>query len=278
MKTRCRAKVLNSFLCLSVFLMWVGFPGLIPAATEINTPIGQMISKGVVKFETKGNVWKNVEASLFPIFRGSKMKTEKGMATVTLSNDIQIEVGPKSLFSFDQNGRFILARGNIEYRVPPGSEMSLEAGGLFFLSCRPLQVTASSSIHSEKDEGASGLISVLSNGAVTVKSTQGKITVVRGDRVVLAALSTKETVTIPPNAAGKEKIIVAQVAEKDPAASSASPDAETTEKEATDKKEFLGLSTSALVGVGAGAAGLIGLGVWGVSSTSGGPDTVPICP
>lgn len=274
MKKRCRTKVLNSFLCLSVFLMWAGVPGLIPAATEINTPIGQMISKGVVKFEARGNVWKSVESSLFPIFRGAKMRTEKGMATITLSNDSQIEVGPKSLFSFDQNGRFILAQGNIEFRIPPGSEMNLEAGGLFILRCRPLQVTTSPSIPSEVDEGANGLISVLPNGAVTVKSTEGKVTVVRKDRVVLAAISAKETVTIPPmNAGGKEKIIVAQVAEKDPAAPAASP-----ESEATETKEFLGLSTSALVGVGAGTAGLIGLGVWGVSSTSGGPDTIPICP
>ncbi len=89
-------------LCASFLVMMNGFQGMKTEAKEKVLPIGQMISKGEVKFEAKENTWKTVELSAFPLFQGTKVKTEKGVAVIFLPDYGQIEIGENSLFSFDR--------------------------------------------------------------------------------------------------------------------------------------------------------------------------------
>lgn len=56
-----------------------------------------------------------------------------------------------------------------------------------------------------------GSISIHSNGSVTVKSIQGKLSILNQDRVILAALSSKESLTIPNTTVkGPSRVMVAQ--------------------------------------------------------------------
>ena len=267
MKTKFWAKVFTYFLCLSFLLIAGGFQGMTAGAKERSLCIGQMVSKGVVKFEARKNVWKSVEPSHFPIFAETKMKTENGTATITLSNNSQIEIRPNTSFFFDQNGRFILSQGAIEFRIPSGSEIDLGARGLSIMKSQTLHVTKGPSVSSEKNEVTLGTISIHSNGAVEVKCIQGRLSVLSKDRVVMATISSKEAVTIPSiTAGGKHGVMVAQVG--DPATAGA------------EAEGFLGLSTGAWVGSAAGTVA-VGLGGWEISESAGGgsdPDIKPICP
>jgi hypothetical protein len=211
MKKRFGLKAFIYFICVSFLLMMNGFPVIGAEAKEKGIPIGEMVSKGEVKFEARENVWKEVESSHFPIFQGTRIKTEKGVAIITLSNNSQIEVGPNSLFYFDQNDRFILSQGNIEFRMPPSSEINFKAGDLSILKYRALQATKNPSVSFPKDEETMGSISIHSNGSVTVKSIQGKLSILNQDRVILAALSSKESLTIPNTTVkGPSRVMVAQ--------------------------------------------------------------------
>jgi hypothetical protein len=273
MKKRLGAEIVACFLCLSFLLMMDGSPGM---AAERSIPLGQMVSQGVVQFEARGNIWKNVEPSYFPIFPETKVRTERGVTTITLSSDAQIEVRPNGLFFFDQKGRFILPRGSIEFRIPSGSELDLTAGDLSVTKSRTLYATKASFVSPEKDEERVGSVSIHPSGAVTVKSIQGRLSILSKDRVVLATLSSKETVTIPPMTAGeKQKIRVAQVG--DPPASDPVP----VDPPADPPKErggILGLSAETWTWIGIATVG-VGAGTWAISGGShgDGTDRKPIC-
>jgi hypothetical protein len=59
-----------------------------------------------------------------------------------------------------------------------------------------------------------GSISIHANGSVTVKTIQGKLSILNQDHVVLAALSSKDSVTIPSiTVGGKPPVRVAVVGE-----------------------------------------------------------------
>ena len=93
MRNRLSLKVLVYFLCVSFLVMMNGFQGMMTEAKEKSLPIGQMTSKGEVKFEAKENTWETAEPSAFPLFQGTKVKTEKGVAVILLPEDHgQIEV------------------------------------------------------------------------------------------------------------------------------------------------------------------------------------------
>jgi len=252
------------FLCVSFLLMMNGFHAIGAEVKGKGIPIGEMISKGEVKFEARENVWKAVEPSYFPIFQGTKVKTEKGNAVITLSDGSQIEVSPNSHFSFDQSDRFVLSQGRIEFRIPSASETNFKAGSLSILKSRSLQATKDLSTVPAKNEETIGSIDIHSNGSVTVKSIQGKISILNQDRTVLAALSSKDSVTIPSTTAGtKSKVMVAQAG--------ATPAAEGT-------AEFLGISTWGWVGVIAGAAAIGGI-AWAVDETTEVEvEVIPVCP
>ncbi len=160
-------------------------------------PIGQMVSKGVVKFEARENVWKEVNPSHFPIFRGARVKVEEGIASVTLANKSQFEIGPNSLWSFDHTDRFILSQGEVKFRIPAELESSFEAGKLSVQKSGTLRPARGFSVPVQKGEEAVGSISVHSNGSTSIRSIQGKVSVLNQDHKLLAALSAKEQVIVP---------------------------------------------------------------------------------
>jgi hypothetical protein len=258
-------KVFIYFLCGSFLLMMNGFPRMVAEAKEKVLPIGEMVSKGEVKFEARENVWKGVESSHFPIFQGTRIMIEKGVAFITLSNNSQIEISPNSLFSFDQNDRFVLSQGSIEFRIPSGSEINFKVGNLSILKSRTLQATKGPSAAPPSDEETIGSISIHADGSVTVKSMKGKLTIMNQDRVVLAALSSKDSVTIPSTTVGgKPPVMVAQVGEAAAAAGAGT---------------VFGASVTTVVAVVAGAAAIGGIAA-AVSSAGGGGGggEVPVCP
>ena len=262
MKKRFGFKVFIYFLCISFLIMMDGFPRTVTEAKEKGLPVGEMVSKGEVKFEARENVWKGVEPSHFPIFQGTRIKTEKGIAFVTLSNNSQIEVSPYCLFSFDQNDQFILSQGSIQFRIPSTSEINFKVGNLSILKSRALQATKDPSAAPPSSEETIGSISIHANGSVTVKCIQGKLTIMDQGRVVLAALSSKDSVTIPSTTVGgKPPVIVAQVGEVTAAAG-----AET----------FLGISTGGWVAIIAGAAAIGGIVAAGISGAEA--ERAPVCP
>jgi hypothetical protein len=255
-------KALVYFLSLSFLLMMNGFPRTAVEAKEKLLPIGEMVSRGEVKFEARENVWKKVESSHFPIFQGTKIKTDKGIAVVTLSNNVQIEVNSNSLFSLDQSDRFILSQGSIEFRIPAASEINFKVGNLSILKSRVLQATKDSPLALPGSEETIGSISIHPDGSVTVKSIKGKLTVMNQEGAVLASLSSKDTVTIPPiPAGGKPKVMVAQVGET----------------VAAGAGTILGVSTTTALVVLGGVAAFGGM-AWAAADTTKTEEAVPVCP
>lgn len=236
MKAISGSKMLVYFICASFLLMATGFP-FIANAKERVAPLGEMVSQGGVKFEAKTNVWKDVEPSYFPIFQGTKVKTGSGTAVLTLPNNSQIKVSSKSVFSFDQDDRFNLAQGSIEFRMSAASETALKVGNLW--------------ITSVKDGETIGSIFIHSNGSVTIKSIQGKLSILNKDHVLQTALSTKDSVTLPSVVVkGLDEVMYSQAPGPDP-------------------------SILPLV-IGVGAAGVVGGGTGALLGTSG--DQKPGCP
>jgi hypothetical protein len=268
MKKRFGFKAVVYFLSISFLLMMSGFPGVIAEAKEKDLPIGEMVSNGVVKFEARENVWRGMESSHFPIFRGTRVKVEKGIAYITLSDKSQFEVNSGSLFSFDQEGRLILSQGSIKFRVPADLEVNFKAGVLSIHKSRTLQAARGSSISSPRNEEALGSISIHSNGSVTVQSIQGNFSILSQERALLAGLASKETITIPSTTVkGTPRVMVAQAGETGTAAGNPSG-------------EFLALSDSTWlwVGVGVGAAAAVGGGIAIYSHNKGGDhDFFPLC-
>ena len=224
-------------LCVSFLLLASGFHTMVAEAREMGRPLGEMVSKGEVKFESRKAVWKNVELSQFPIFPGMRIKTEKGVSLVTLEGNRQIDVKEKSLLSFDRNDEIQLTQGAINFRLPAAAELSFKVGDLTVIPSNPLEVSKNPLPVSPKSEATIGSISVHSNGAVTVKSLQGSLSVLNQERVVLAALSSKDTITLPSvTVKGPPKVMVAQAGEK-------------TSDQESESWKFLGLGTWWWVGI-----------------------------
>jgi len=265
MEKRFTFKTFIYFLCISFLLLTNGFHTMVAGAKEVGRPIGEMVSKGEVKFEARDKVWKNVDPSHFPIFQGVKIKTEKGMSILALADNCQIEVGQNSLLTFDQSNRLHLVQGSIDFRIPAAAAMEFRVGALLMLPSRSLQASKSPSALWPKVEEAIGSILIHSNGAVTVKSIQGSLSILTEERVVLASLSTKETVTIPSvTVKTPSRVMVAQAGE--------------TARE-VESKEKRGLEPIWWwVGGGVTAAGLaIGIPIW-LHHKHEHKECIPICP
>ena len=255
------------FLCVSFLLLTSGFNTRVAEAKGIDRPIGEMISRGEVKFEVRGNVWKNVEPSPFPIFQGVRIKTEKGASMITLENNGQIEAGQNSLFSFDRDDQMHLSQGTINFRFPSAAELSFKVGDLTVVKYRSFQASKNPLAVSQVSEETIGSISVHPNGSITVKSIRGSLSVVNTEHVVLAALSSKDTVTIPSvTAKSPSKVMVAQAGDI------------TTSSLETEKWEFLGISTWGWVGIIGGAAAVGVIAGVAAGGGGGGGAAVPVCP
>ena len=199
------------FVCLSVFFFVNGAGSLTAEAGEKSIPIGQMVSIGDVKFEAKQNVWKNVEARQFPVFKGIKIKTEKGVSAIVLKNESQIEVGQKSLLLFSRDDELNLFHGGVGFRIPPTGQMGFRVGTLTVAIARPLQASSDPATISIKNEETIGGICVHSSGGMTVRSIQGNLSVLDQNRIVLASLPANNALTLPPAiVSGKERVMVAQ--------------------------------------------------------------------
>ena len=251
------------FLSVSFLLMMNGLPAM---GAEVKgksiSIVGEMVSRGEVKFEARENVWKKVESSHFPIFQGTKIRTEKGNATITLTENSQIEVSPNSLFSLDYGDQFVLSLGSIQFRIPSTSEINFKAGNISILKSRSFQATKDLSMVPGSGEETIGSITIHPSGSITVKNIKGKLSILNQDHVVLAALSSKDSITIPSTTAGtKPRTMVAQVGET----------------VATEGTEFLGISPWGWVGIIAGGAAIVGGIVWAVSEARE-EERRPVCP
>lgn len=201
------------FLCFSFVLLTTGLPKITAEAKETSLPMGEMISSGHVTFEAQENVWKQVDPAHFPIFQGVRIKTEKGVALAVLPNNNQIEVGHDSLFFFQSDEQFRLVHGGVSFRVPSGTEMSFKVDNLS-IGKTPLLHAANDPLISPPGGEVVGSITRHANGAVTVKSIRGPLAIQDQDRVVLAALSSGESLTLPSAiVSGTQRQMVAQVGE-----------------------------------------------------------------
>jgi hypothetical protein len=233
MRKRFAFKAWVYFLCVSFLLLASGFHTMIAEAKEMGRPLGEMVSRGEVKYESRQTVWKNVELSQFPIFPGMRIKTEKGASLISLEGNRQIEVGANSLLSFDRNDQLHLAQGAIHFRLPSTAALSFKVGDLTVIQSKSLQASKNPAAVFPKNEATIGSISVHSNGAVTIKSLQGSLSVLSQERVVLASLSSKDTVTLPSvTVKAPPKVRVAQAGET----TAPAPEGE-------EQWEFLGLTT-----------------------------------
>lgn len=247
-------KIFVYFLSLSLLLLMNGFHSIVVEAKERSIPIGEMISKGEVNFEVRENVWKKVESSLFPLFQGVKIKTEKGIAAIALESNCHIEVGQNSLLSFDQNDRLHLFQGQINFRITSTAELNFKIGKLTVTKSHSLQASKGLGVASPKDEETIGSIFIHSNGSVTLKSIQGRLSILDQERTVLAALSSHDSVTIPSIIVkSPSKAMVAQAGETGKSSSG---------KEEKESGGFVlfGMDGSTWGWIAAGTLGLAGVG------------------
>jgi hypothetical protein len=270
-------KIFTYFLCVALFDLMGGFSTVLAGSRGKNLPIGEMVSMGEVKFEAREKVWKDVEPSHFPVFQGVKIKTGKGTAVISLPNHHQVEVAQNSILSFEKD-RLYLFQGRVDFRISPRADLSLKVGNLTVIKTLSLQAAQSPGLFSPKGEEAIGSLSIHLNGSVTVKSTQGQLAVMNQDRKVMAALSGKDTLTLPSllvQKPGGEKIspvMIAQAGDDDVPKPSDDRWVETVEE-----GKYLGLTakTWGVIGLAAlGAGGIVALAAGGGGGGGGGP----VCP
>ena len=260
-------KILIYVICFNFLALVTGVPEILSQARERGFPIGEMVSKGEVKFEARDNVWKKVENSHFPVLKGVKIKTEKGVAAIALANNNQIEMGQNSVISFEQTDRLNFSQGRIDFRTPAAAELNLRVGGLIVTSSRPLQAAKDSVPGVPMIGETIGSLSRSPDGALTVKNHQGSLYILNQERVVLASLSSRESVTLPSvTVKTPPRVMVAQVGEA----------AGYYDEE---QLELLGLTVNDWLHYFAGWAVLGGALIYALNqSGDGSPDAVPICP
>jgi hypothetical protein len=259
-------RVFVYFLSVSFLLLMNEFPRMIAEANQKAIPIAQMISRGGVTFEVNENSWEKVETP-FPVFEGMKIKTEKGEAVLALAEKTRIEIGPDSLFYFDQRDQFNLLQGKVSFRIQPGVPLRFKVGNLWISKPYPLQSAKGSSVVLAKDKEFGGSILTHSKGSVTVKSIQGPLYVTSQEGTVLASLSTGESITLPSVVvSAKSPIMMANAEPK-----STGP--------LEEEEGFLGLSTWTWLGIAAAVVIVgvtAGVAVW--AANRGEHHEAPVCP
>jgi hypothetical protein len=200
------------FSCVCLFL--VGSTVLVWAAgggKEKNTPMGDMVSSGEVSFEVKGKRWARPETIHFPVFKGMKVKTGRGTAVVTLTDNSQIEVAPDSQLSFTQEDQISISQGTVNFRIPITAQTKVTIGDLSVMRSPHLQASKSEAPIFQKMEDTIGSVYVRPNGSLVIKSERGSISVIDKNRNVLASLPSHDSVTFPSaKVFGKDKVMVAQ--------------------------------------------------------------------
>jgi hypothetical protein len=261
-------------VCFTFFLAGSGFPGAALQAKDAKFPIGEMISKGGVRFEVREKVWKNIDSSHFPVFEKGKIKTEQGRGMVTLGNHCHLEIAQNSVISFEKADRVHLTQGRVNFRIPSGKEMTIKVQSLTVTKPRVQQASKGTAIIPAKKEDTVGSITLHSNGSVTVKNLKGSISILDQDRVVLAALSSKESITIPAIiASGKANKMVAQAGE-------VRESRRETQNVIDQEWTYLGLDAIEWISVGYGALLVGGLtyAFWPDGDKDRSVEQVPLCP
>ncbi len=255
----CIKKTLVYSLSVSFLLLTTGFHQWMAEGKEVSSFIGGMVSKGEVKFEEGREGWQNPEPSYFPISKGTKIRTEKGLALVTLTNRARIELGQNSMLLFAQDDRLTLMKGSMNFWIPSNVAVELEVGNLSVTPTRTSQAAKGVMSDRSQDGGVAGSIFIHPNGQVTVRSIQGNLTVLNKESQTLAALSSRDSVTIPST-----RTDAVQVAQADEEAISKKP-----EEKGVSTWTWVGIA-AAVVAVGVG----VGLGAGGGGGGGGGP----VCP
>lgn len=281
MKIRNRSihETLICFLCFSFLLSVSGLPCLIAEAREIVFPIGEIVSRGNVKYEAREKLFKNIGSSHFPILQKGKIKTEKGTGIITMANNCQIELDQNSTLSFEYVDQIHLSQGRINFRIPPNTNVAFKVGTLTVTKCRFLQASKTAAMVSPNNQEMIGSISLHPNGSVTVRSLKNSISIMNEDHAVIAALSSKESITIPSIVvSGKSRTMVAQAGEvKEEERERRSVGAVVT----VDKEwAYLGLNAMQWIGTGYVAATLGGLAYffWPEGDSEDREEMIPLCP
>jgi hypothetical protein len=248
---RFKGSKFSVLVWFAFFLTVSGFPAVITQAKDAKFPIGEMISKGGVRFEVREKLWKNIDSSHFPVFEKGRIKTEQGTGRVTLRNNCQFEIAQNSLISFEQVDRAHLAQGRVNFRIPSDTEVMIKVGSLAVTKPRVQQASKGTVVVPARNEDTVGSITLHSNGSVTIRNLQGSLTIFDQDRVVVAALSSKESITIPATmASGRSYKMMAQAGEVRRSKSE-------TENDIDQEWTYLGLNAIEWIGVGY-AAVLVG--------------------
>jgi len=261
-----------TFLCFAFFLTVSGLPAVVTQAKDANFPIGEMISKGGARFEVREKVWRNIDSSHFPVFEKGRIKTEQGTGRVTLRNNCHFEIAQNSVISFEQVDRAHLAQGRVNFRIPSNTEVTIKVGSLAVTKPRVQQASKSTATIPARNEDTVGSITLHSNGSVTIRNLQGSLTILDQDRVVVAALSSKESITIPAMmASGKSyNKMMAQAGE-----------VRQSKRETRDDIDrewtYLGINAIEWIGVGYAAA-LVGGLIYAYWPEGDKDRTVSLCP
>ncbi len=265
---------LATFLCFAFFLTVSGFPAVVTQAKDVNFPIGEIISKGGVRFQVREKVWKNIDSSHFPVFEKGRIKTDQGTGMVTLRNNCHFEIAQNSVISFEQVDRAHLAQGRVNFRIPSNTEVTIKVGSLAVTKPRVQQASKGTVMIPARKEDTVGSITLHSNGSVTIKNLQGSLSILDQEGVVVAALSSKESITIPATmASGKSYKMMAQAGEVRQSKRETQDD---IDKEWT----YLGLNAIEWIAVGYAAALVGGLiyAYWPEGDKDRTVEQVPLCP
>ena len=273
-------KSLACFICASFLLFIGGGASLYAEGKRGILPVGEMISRGTVKFLLGENVWKDVEASSFPIFPGMTVKTEKGTALVSLTDQSHIEIGPDSVLFFEEKDQMRLSKGRLDFRISSAKSLKLCAGNFIVEGKSALQAGRSLTALSKPEEAA-GSLSIRPNSAVTIQGIQGHLVVLNQERTVLAVVAPQESLTFPAAIGARiEKgktppVKMTQVGEEE------DPLAPQGKKEAAPEKpkKTGGLSGGTWLAIGVGVVGIGGIAAMAGGGGGGGDSSPPpVCP
>jgi hypothetical protein len=172
---------------------------------DMDFPVGAVISQGNVKMEIKDKVWRKVESPYAPILKGKKIRIQKGMARISLSNNSLIEVSQNGLLSFDHEDQLNLLEGGIHFRIPSPAQMNFRIGALSVTKPYPLSTQKDLTTALIREEETRGSLFFLPEGSLRVRAVQGSLSILDHENRVLTTTSSNEPITIPPKIlSGKE--------------------------------------------------------------------------
>jgi hypothetical protein len=161
-----------------------------------------MIAKGNVSVEVKADRWRPVETSHFPVFRGVKIRTEKGTAIIALADNCQMEMDPHSVLSFIQRDQISLLQGSVHFRIPPTVHTKFSVGTLSIMKSPQIQAYANPAPIFPRMEESIGSLSFRANGSVFIKRPDSSVLI----RIAMFwAHSSKDAILLPSKGFGNRR-------------------------------------------------------------------------